>query len=208
MADRYAEIAFTEGVKRQQEHYGSRRQFERLEALGPGREVLGEREIAYLGTRDSFVMASVGAEGWPYVQHRGGPAGFLKVLDPKTVGFADFRGNRQYVSTGNLLQDDRVALLVIDPARGHRLKLLGRAQIARAEEAPKLVERLRMPDYPALIERAVVISVEASDWNCHQHITPRFTQEEVAVAIAPLRARLAELEAENQELKSWLKSPS
>lgn len=202
MADRYAEIAFTEGVRRQQEHYGSRRQFARLEALGPGREVLGEREIAYLGSRDSFVMASVGAEGWPYVQHRGGPAGFLKVLDPKTVGFADFRGNRQYVSTGNLLQDDRVALLVIDPARGHRLKLLGRARIERAEEAPELVERLRMPDYPAIIERAVVISVEASDWNCHQHITPRFTQEEVAVAIAPLRARLAELEAENQELKS------
>jgi predicted pyridoxine 5'-phosphate oxidase superfamily flavin-nucleotide-binding protein len=208
MAYRYAEIAFTDTVKERQEHYGSRRQFQRLEAASPGRDVLGPGEAAFVGGRDSIVMASVGETGWPYVQHRGGPKGFLKVLDDKTIAFADFRGNRQYVSTGNLLHDSRVALLLLDLASGHRLKILGRARICEAEAVPELIARLRVPDYPATIERAVLIEVEAFDWNCHQHITPRFTQDEVAVAVAPLRARLAELETENQQLRDRLNGRS
>ena len=140
-------------------------------------------------------MATISETGWPYVQHRGGPKGFVKVLDERTIGFADFRGNRQYVSVGNLQGDDRVALILVDYPNRRRLKLLGRARAITAEDDPVTLGRLEVPGYRAKVERGLVIAVEAFDWNCPQHITPRFTEEEVAAAVAPLHARIAELEA-------------
>jgi uncharacterized protein len=135
----------------------------------------------------------VGESGWPYIQHRGGPAGFLKVLDERTIGFADFRGNRQYVSLGNLAGNDRVALFLMDYPRRARLKLLGRARAVGRDEEAELVERLAVPDYKASVERGIVISVEAFDWNCSQHIVQRFTVDDVSAAVAPLHKRIAEL---------------
>ena len=143
--------------------------------------------------RDSFYMASVSETGWPYIQHRGGPAGFLKVLDDKSIGFADFRGNRQYVSVGNLQADDRVSLFLMDYANQTRLKILGRARIVNSSEA-EILQRLALPAYRAQVERGIVISIAAFDWNCPQHITQRYTLEEIEAATAPLRKRIEELE--------------
>lgn len=196
MAHRFAELAFTPAVKAAQARAGSRAAYERLESdAAPGHDRLGPAETAFLAARDGFYLASIGETGWPYVQHRGGPPGFLQVLDQVTLGFADFRGNRQYVSVGNLANDDRVALILVDYANRRRLKLLGRARLVEAADAPGLAERLTVPGYRARVERAVLIAIEASDWNCPQHIVPRWTQEEIDEAAAPLRARIAELEA-------------
>ncbi|HEX6012044.1 MAG TPA: pyridoxamine 5'-phosphate oxidase family protein, partial [Geminicoccaceae bacterium] len=137
----------------------------------------------------------VGETGWPYVQHRGGPPGFLKVLDERTIGFADFRGNRQHVSVGNLGGDDRVSLILVDYPNRRRLKILGRARVVEPDREPETVARLEVPGYRAKVERGILVAVEAFDWNCPQHITPRYTEAEVADAVAPLRARIAELEA-------------
>jgi len=145
-------------------------------------------------------MASVGATGWPYVQHRGGPKGFLKVLDEHTIAFADFSGNKQYVSTGNLMTDDRVAIILIDYPRQLRLKVLGHAQIFEGEQAKEWIEKVRDVGYKATIERVYVIRVEAFDWNCQQHIIPRFTEEEIGEALAPLEKRMQGLEDENKKL--------
>ncbi|MGH8522972.1 MAG: pyridoxamine 5'-phosphate oxidase family protein [Gammaproteobacteria bacterium] len=139
-----------------------------------------------MAERDSFYIGSVGENGWPYVQHRGGPKGFLKVLDEKTIGFADFRGNRQYISVGNVNEDDRVSLLLMDYPNRQRLKLWARARIVDPNEQPELVARLEMPTYRARIERGIVMTIEAVDWNCPQHITPRYTQAELEGLIAPL----------------------
>jgi hypothetical protein len=139
-------------------------------------------------------MATVSESGWPYLQHRGGPKGFLKVLDPGTIAFADFRGNRQYVSTGNLEGNDRVALFLMDYANRQRLKLLGHARVVNAANDPAIIESLRDPGYRARVERAVVIGIEAFDWNCRQHITRRFTEEELGPLVEPLKARIRELE--------------
>jgi predicted pyridoxine 5'-phosphate oxidase superfamily flavin-nucleotide-binding protein len=139
-------------------------------------------------------MATVGETGWPYIQHRGGPAGFVRVLDGSTIGFADFRGNRQYISVGNLAGYDRVSLFFMDYASKTRLKLLGRARVVGADD-PAVKESLAVPGYRGLPERGLLIQVEAFDWNCSQHITPRFTLPEIETATAPLRARIEELEA-------------
>lgn len=193
MGHRFAELAFTPAVKAAQERLGSRAAYRRLEeGEGPHHDRLGPAEAAFLAARDSFYLATVSETGWPYVQHRGGPPGFLKVLDERTLGFADFRGNRQYVSLGNLARDDRVALILVDYPNRRRLKLLGRA---RPTEEPVVLARLEPPGYPARVERGFLVAVEAFDWNCPQHITPRFTAAEIAAAVAPLRARIAELEA-------------
>ena len=156
--------------------------------------VLGPQEAAFIGMRDSFYMATVSETGWPYIQHRGGPAGFLKVLDERTIGFADFRGNRQYISVGNLKSDDRVSLFLMDYANKARLKILGRARIVDASDEETL-KRLALPAYRAQVERGMLISVEAFDWNCPQHITQRFTLAEVEAATEPLRRRIEELES-------------
>jgi predicted pyridoxine 5'-phosphate oxidase superfamily flavin-nucleotide-binding protein len=180
MAHRFSEILFTDAVRAAQERYGSRAQGERLLAHGPANDWLTAAEKAFIEARDGFYLASVSESGWPYIQFRGGPAGFVRVLDDKTIGYADFRGNRQYISTGNIAGDGRVALFFMDYANRERLKLLGRARVADAREAPGLAQRLALPAYPARVERAVVITVEAYDWNCPQHITPRYTEAEFA----------------------------
>lgn len=199
MAKRFAEIAFTPAVRAEQERRGSRSAYARLEAAAPDEPIegdrLGEAEAAFIAARDGFYQASVSETGWPYVQFRGGPPGFLKVLDDQTLGYADFRGNRQYISVGNLEGDARVSLILMDYANRRRLKIWARARLVDAADDPDLTERLSVPGYKAKVERAVLLSVEAVDWNCPQHITPRFTREEVEAAIAPLRARLADLEA-------------
>lgn len=196
MARHFSEIAFTPSVKAAQERYGSRAGYSRLEAKAAGLPVdLGEAEIAFIEARDGFYQATVSETGWPYVQFRGGPAGFLKVLDAQTIGYADFRGNVQYLSVGNMNAKDRVALILMDYANRHRLKIWARARLVHPEEDAALVEKLEIPTYRARVERAVVLDVEAFDWNCPQHITPRFTAEEVDGRVQPLLDRIAELEA-------------
>ena len=163
-----------------------------------------DAEVAFIGARDSFHMATVAESGWPYVQHRGGPPGFLRVLDERTLGFADFRGNRQYISVGNIGADDRVALILVDYPRRRRLKILGHTELKDLKAEPALAAKLAMGGYKAKVERAILVHLEAFDWNCPQHITPRFTEEELAVALASVREHLAALEAENAELRAKL----
>ena len=196
MRARFANLAFTPAVQALQERGGSRPHYARHAETGEERDPLGESEAAFIADRDSFYMATVSETGWPYVQHRGGPKGFLKVLDEHRIAFADFRGNVQYVSVGNLSGNDKVALMLMDYANKTRLKVLGRARIVEAAEDPQLIESLRAPGYRARIERAVVIDVEGFDWNCPQHITARYSEEELAPVIGPLQARIRELEAQ------------
>lgn len=183
MAQAFAEITFTPAVKAAQARHGSRESYARLEAeTAPRRDRLGAKERQFIMERDGFYQATVNEDGWPYVQHRGGPAGFLKVLDERTLGYANFSGNRQYLSVGNLSANDRVSLILIDHANRRRLKLWGRVRLVDVAHDPLLIESLADPAYPAQIEHAVIISVEALDWNCPQHITPRFTLAEIASA--------------------------
>ena len=197
MTHRFAEIAFTDAVKAAQARYGARAQNERLEARGGPNAELTDREAAFIAARDSFYLATVSETGWPYVQHRGGPPGFLKVIDSRTLAFADFGGNRQFVSVGNAAANDRAALFLMDYGQQQRLKLLGRMGMYDLGEAPpELVFEVELPDYRARIERVAVIAVEAFDWNCPQHITPRFTEDEVRKSVQSLLDRIAALEAE------------
>ncbi|WP_288352497.1 pyridoxamine 5'-phosphate oxidase family protein [uncultured Marinobacter sp.] len=178
MAHKFAEIAFTSTVKQVQEEMGSRTGYSSIET-GPDRNnLLRDRERVFIEARDSFYIASVSETGWPYIQHRGGPAGFLKVIDQSTIGFADYSGNRQYVTTGNVLTNDRVALFLMDYPNQRRLKLLGRMALV-GPERPSILDHLQDESYKAQIERGMIIRVEAFDWNCPQHITPRYTHSEV-----------------------------
>jgi len=196
MNHRFADIAFTPNVQRLQERHGSRAQYARMQERSGPNEALGPDEAAFLADADTFFLATVSETGWPYVQHRGGPAGFVKVLSPTTLGFADFRGNLQHVSTGNALGDDRASIIVVDYARRRRLKLLGRLRFLDLADAdPELVRHVELPGYPARVERVALFEVAAFDWNCPQHITPRFTEGEIDAATQPLRDRIAELEA-------------
>jgi predicted pyridoxine 5'-phosphate oxidase superfamily flavin-nucleotide-binding protein len=194
MTHRFAELAFTPAVRALQEKMGSRKAYARAEDGPAHHDRLSEREAAFIAARDSFYMASVSETGWPYIQHRGGPAGFVKVLDERTLGFADFRGNRQYVSIGNFAGNDRVALFFMDYPDQRRLKLLGHAKAIEAEDRPELIASLAVEGYRATAERAILITVEAFDWNCSQHITPRFTQDDIADAVAPLHEKIRELQ--------------
>jgi predicted pyridoxine 5'-phosphate oxidase superfamily flavin-nucleotide-binding protein len=198
----FGSLVFTPVIQALQERYGSRRQYARREASPISQEDLGPSEIEFLAECDSFYMASVGSGGWPYVQHRGGSKGFLKVIDEHTVAFADFRGNKQYVSTGNLMTDDRVALLLVDYPRQARLKILGRVKILEGADAKDWIEKLRDPAYDAIIERVFVIHVAAFDWNCTQHITPRFTEDQIRETLGPIEKRMQALEHENTRLKA------
>jgi len=157
-------------------------------------ERLSAREVEFITERDSFYVASVLENGWPYVQHRGGPRGFLKVIDERTLGFADYRGNRQYITAGSVQRDGRVALFLMDYPGRRRLKLMARAEVVDGAERPDLLEAIGDPDYPGMIERLFLLHVEAFDWNCPQHITPRFTGEEMAPELQRLHDRIAELE--------------
>jgi predicted pyridoxine 5'-phosphate oxidase superfamily flavin-nucleotide-binding protein len=186
MARKFAEITFTPSVVAAQTLYGSRDSNQRFEVIEEEGDPLGEAEAQFIEARDGFYQATVNEEGWPYVQFRGGPAGFLKVLDAKTIGYADFRGNIQYLSVGNINANDRVSLILMDYANRRRLKIWARAKIVHATENPELLAQLEMPGYRGRIERAVILTVEAADWNCPQHITPRFTLDEIQ-AIAALQ---------------------
>jgi uncharacterized protein len=181
MGRRFAELAFTPLVKEQQKLHNSRHLYERVEQSPEADDQLGVDEQAFVRERDGFYLASVSETGWPYVQYRGGQKGFLRVLDPQTLGFADLRGNKQYISVGNLHHDDRVTLFLMDYRTQSRLKIIGHAEIFEGDtEAKILIEKLRVPQEKTPAERAVLIHVAAFDWNCQQHITPRYTQEEVA----------------------------
>lgn len=196
MPHHFAEIAFTPTVRKLQEDQGSRSSYARMQSVPDAvNQHLTEAEAGFIAARNSVYMATVGETGWPYIQHRGGPAGFMRVLDARTLGFADFRGNRQYVSLGNLSTDNRVSLFFMDYPNRTRLKLFGRARVVDPDDQAML-SRLEMPDYRARIERGFLITVEGFDWNCPQHITPRHSAEEVDRLTAPLLARIADLEAE------------
>jgi predicted pyridoxine 5'-phosphate oxidase superfamily flavin-nucleotide-binding protein len=193
---------FTPVIKALQERHGSRRSYAKLEKSGASRDRFGQDESEFIADRDSFYLASVGETGWPYVQHRGGPKGFLKVIDEQTIAFADFSGNKQFISAGNLMKDNRVALIFVDYPAQTRLKILGRAEILEGERAKEWIERVRESGYKAVIERVFVIRVEAFDWNCPQHITPRFTVDEMREALAPIETRMQELEQDNKRLRT------
>ena len=193
MGRAYADIAFTPAVRAVQTRMGSRSVYAPLDRTTERRDALTADEVAFIRERDGFYQATVSETGWPYVQYRGGPAGFLKVLDAKTIAYADFRGNVQYISVGNLSGNDRVSIFLMDYAEQRRLKILGRVRLVDARDDAALMARLTMPGYPTRIERAMVITVEGYDWNCPQHITPRFTREEIEQGIAPLREEIARL---------------
>jgi predicted pyridoxine 5'-phosphate oxidase superfamily flavin-nucleotide-binding protein len=196
MANAFAEITFTSSVKATQSLYGSREKNTRFEKAEDARNQLTEQESEFVANRDSFYQATVSESGWPYVQHRGGPKGFLKVLDDRTIGFADFRGNIQYLSVGNLNANNRISLILMDYPNRRRLKIWGRARIVHENEDSDLVARLDVPSYRARVERAIVIHVEAYDWNCPQHITPRYSQADIELLIAPLHEEIRELKSQ------------
>lgn len=196
MTRAFARLAFTESVKEAQRRNGARANAERLENHPATRDALTPELAHYIAERDSFFMATASREGWPYVQHRGGPPGFLKVLDERTLGFADFSGNRQYLSIGNLAENDRVHLFLMDWAHARRLKIWGRAEVV---QDAALIEALMPAGYDAKPERAIRIHVEAWDMNCNQHITPRFTERELTPGLDALAQRIATLEARLKE---------
>ena len=178
-----------------------------MEQTAPAGDTLGPAELTFIQQRDSFYMASVSETGWPYIQHRGGPKGFIRILNPSLIGFADYRGNKQYISLGNFDHDNRVALFFMDYPHQTRLKLLGRVEIhENDDDAPALIQSFRSKDDSGVIERVILIHVEGFDWNCPQHITPRYTAEELEQTLAPVRERLANLETENATLKAQLDS--
>jgi predicted pyridoxine 5'-phosphate oxidase superfamily flavin-nucleotide-binding protein len=204
MGKSFAKIAFTPLVKQQQTLHGSRTAYDRVEQTGPPGDSLTPQERDFIATRDSFYMASTSETGWPYLQHRGGSPGFLHILDDRTIAFADLRGNKQYISIGNLQHDDRVAIFLMDYPSQSRLKILGHATIHEGPEAATLIQQLRSPQEKDPIERAIVIHVDAFDWNCPQHITPRYTEEQIVQLTTPIRQRIADLEAENKHLRAQL----
>jgi len=181
MTHRYADIAFTDSVKAAQSAYGSREHNDRLQEIAGPNDRIGPREAAYIAERDTFYLATVSESGWPYVQHRGGPKGFLKVLDESRIAYADFRGNTQLVSVGNVSVDDRCSLILMDYPRRKRLKILGHMHVENVTDvSADDLAAVRDDDYRAEIERIVVIEVAAFDWNCPQHITRRYTEAEFA----------------------------
>jgi predicted pyridoxine 5'-phosphate oxidase superfamily flavin-nucleotide-binding protein len=200
----FAKLAFTPLVKKLQELYGSRMQYARMEKLGDSQDRLGQFEKEFLGDRDTFYWATTNSTGWSYVQHRGGPKGFLKVIDDRTLAFADFRGNKQYIATGNLMSDDRVAMILVDYPHQARLKILGHVEIFEGVKAEEWLPRVRVLDYKAVIERVFVIHIAAYDWNCPQHITPRYTAEEIRDAIHAVEENSNRLELENASLRKEL----
>jgi len=205
MAHDYLDLASTPAVRAAREANGSGELWANFE--GDRRsDRLTRGAAAFIAERDSLYMATVSESGWPYVQHRGGPPGFISILDDKTLAIPDFRGNRQYISTGNLAADDRAALILMDYPNRRRLKIYAHVEARDLAADPELAAKLSLPGYRAKVERALIIHLVAFDWNCPQHITPRFSEAELAPALAPLRARLEALEAENQALRAKLEA--
>lgn len=201
MAKNFATMAFTDTVKAMQEKAGSRSSYARME-----RDVyvdgLTENEIGFIAERDSFYLASIGENNFPYIQHRGGPKGFVKILDEKRIGFIDFRGNMQYITVGNITTHHNVALIMVDYSARTRLKILAKAEIIDLKDDPSLYALLDLEDYTFKPERMMVFHIEAYDWNCPQHITPRYTVEEIEAAFAGQRNYITKLESELKLLKN------
>jgi predicted pyridoxine 5'-phosphate oxidase superfamily flavin-nucleotide-binding protein len=199
MAKKYLHVTMTDSVRRaQQRYYGHAATITDV----PERDLLGDAETRFIAARDSFYLGSVSESGWPYVQHRGGPTGFLKVLDPATLAFADYRGNRQLISTGNLLANDRVALFLMDYKNRERLKILGHARVEGVRDDSALAVQFTQGDRRGKVERIVIIDVVSYDWNCSQHITPRYSVDEVEAHVGAFKARIAELEAQLRSVNS------
>jgi predicted pyridoxine 5'-phosphate oxidase superfamily flavin-nucleotide-binding protein len=193
MAAKFLNLTFTESVQKAQEHYYGKSR--RIEGA-PERDELTDEETSFIQARDSFYMATINESGWPYIQHRGGKPGFLRAVSPTALAFADYKGNRQLLSTGNVAVNNRVALFLMDYRERTRLKILGHARVEDAKERPELVAQVAEPDAWRLVERLFLIDVVTFDWNCPQYITPRYTAAEVQQLIAPLQQRIAELETQ------------
>lgn len=189
-----SDVAFSPAVKRLQEENGSRGGYAKMESRGGWSDTVTGDLARFIAARDSFYLATANGAGQPYIQHRGGPPGFLKVVDGHTLAFADYRGNRQYITAGNLSENDQAYIFLMDYANRRRIKIWGRARVV--DDDPALLARLVDKDYDAVPARAVVFGITAWDVNCPQHITPRFTEAEVAELTAPLKSRIAELEAQ------------
>lgn len=202
MTHRFAELMFTPEVQAVQQSMGSRASYARLvESGAAGNDRLGATERDFISTRDSLYMATVSETGWPYVQHRGGPPGFLKILDENRIGFADFRVNRQYITVGNLAGNDRVCLFLMDYPHRRRLKLIGRARAVDIAGEHELLEPLQS-GCSAAVERGLIVQIEGFDWNCQQHIVPRFSELELEEALVPFREKMRALEAEVETLRA------
>lgn len=197
-----SDVAFTPTVKEIQTRRGSREEYRYMEECGGWRTTVTPELAAYLADRDSMYLATTNAQGQPYVQHRGGPKGFLKVLDEHTIAFADFNGNKQYITTGNLQENDRAFIFLMDYMNRRRIKLWGRAHVV--EEDMDLIAQLMPRNYRARSVQAIIFKVTAWDVNCHQHIPQKFSTAVVETSLEKLKTRIAELEAENQQLRSQL----
>lgn len=199
----YSQLAFTDAIKKIQEEVGSRSTYDRMEKMSVV-DGLTDNEINFIGDRDSFYMASFGENEYPYIQHRGGPAGFIKVIDNKTIGIVDFVGNRQYISTGNISKNENVALILLSYPERARLKIYAHAKIVDLNENEELYNLLKPTDYKFKPERMMIFEIQAYDWNCPQHITPRYTTEEIEEALLPQREYIKNLENKIKELESKL----
>jgi len=193
MAEKFLELLMTPAVTKAQEHYYSHSQ---STPGGAGRDALTDDEAQFIAARDSFYMSTVSESGWPYMQHRGGKPGFLHVVNPTTLTFADYKGNRQMLSTGNLAVNDRVCLFLMDYPQRTRLKILGHARIEDARQHPELVAQFATPDVRRIVERVFFVDVVSFDWNCPKYITPRYTVAEIEALVEPLKQRIAELESQ------------
>ena len=199
MAIKYLDLTFTESVCRVQEQYYGRAG---KIAGASERDPLGQAEAEFIAARDSFYVGSISESGWPYIQHRGGPLGFLRVINETTLAFADYKGNRQLLPTGNVSVNDRVALFLMDYKNRERLKILGHARVEDAHAHPELIEQITDPKMRSAVERLVFIDVVSFDWNCPKYITSRYSAEEVEEHVEPLKQRIAELEAQLRKVKS------
>lgn len=200
MAKNFAEIAFTDAVKKLQEKHGSRKSYERMEKFNEV-DGLTDNEVSFIQNRDSFYLATIGKKEFPYIQHRGGPKGFLKVLDSKRLGFVDFVGNKQYVSVGNMVTNNNVSLIMIDYPTRTRLKIFAKAEVVELKDNPELYDELDLKDYKFRPERMMIFHIEAYDWNCPQHITPRYSVDEIQKVFIQQQKYIRSLEEEIKELK-------
>ena len=195
MAEKFLELLMTPAVAKAQSHY-----YGRAQQLPGGAviDALTDDEVQFIQSRDNFYLSTVSESGWPYLQHRGGKPGFLHVVSPTALAFADYQGNRQMLSVGNLAMNDRVCLFLIDYPRRERLKILGHARVEDARQHPELVAKFASPDLRRVVERVFLVEVVSFDWNCPKHITPRYTVAEIKALIEPLKQRIAELEHQTQ----------
>ena len=200
MREYVSDMAFTPAVKAIQAGKGSRRGYAKMEEKRGWANRVTDELAAFIAARDSFYLGTASPDGQPYIQHRGGPAGFLKVLDDRTLAFADFTGNRQYISSGNLAENDKAYVFLMDYPNRRRIKIWGRARVV--EDDPALLDRLADPAYGGRPEQAILFTIEAWDVNCPQHITPRYSAAEVDAFVAPLQARIAALESERDALRA------